>query len=61
MTFVPIGFVAIRFVSNRYKKEAMFFAMELTRFAVNIWLALLAGWKKSVYRSIVDGSFMEKA
>jgi hypothetical protein len=61
MTFVPIGFIAIRYVSNRYKKETMFFTMELTRFTLNIWLGLLAGWKKSVYRSIVDGSFMEKA
>ena len=54
MTFVPIGFVAIRYVNNRNKKEVMFFAMELTRFGLNVWLALLAGWKKSPYRAIID-------
>lgn len=53
MTFVPIGFVAIRYVGNRYKKEVMFFAMELTRFGLNIWLAWLAGSKKSAYRAIL--------
>jgi hypothetical protein len=61
MLFVPVGFVGVRFVGNRYKKEAMFCAMELTRFALNIWLGLLAGWKKSCYRGIIDQSFMEKA
>ena len=40
--------------------EAMFFGVELIRYAISYWLALLAGWKKSAYRSIIDQSFMEK-
>jgi hypothetical protein len=38
----------------------MYFGVELTRFALNVWLAVLCGWKKSAYRVIVDKSFMEK-
>lgn len=60
LAFVPIGFVVIRYVSTRYKKEGMFFSVELVRFGMSYWLALLAGWKKSVYRTIIDQSFMEK-
>ena len=60
MTFVPIGFVGVRYVSNRYKKETMFFAMELVRLGLTGWLVWLAGCKRSAYRAIIDGSFMEK-
>lgn len=58
LAFVPIGFVLIRYVDSRYKKEGMFFSVELVRFAMSYWLALEAGWKKSAYRSIIDKSFM---
>lgn len=61
MLFVPVGFLAIGFVSNRYKKETMFFGMELTRFALNVWLGLLGCRKQSAYRAIIDESFMEKS
>lgn len=60
LAFVPIGFFIVRYVSSRYKKEVMFFGVELMRFGISYWLALLSGWKKSVYRSIIDSSFMEK-
>ena len=60
LAFVPIGFIIVRFVGTRHKKEVMFFGVELVRFAVSYWLALMAGWKKSAYRSIIDESFMEK-
>jgi hypothetical protein len=60
LAFVPIGFIIVRYVGTRHKKEAMFFGVELVRFGVSYWLALLAGWKKSAYRSIIDESFMEK-
>ena len=54
LAFVPLGFVIVRFVDSRYKKESMFFGVEFVRFAVSYWLAMLAGWKKSAYRSIID-------
>jgi hypothetical protein len=60
LAFVPIGYIIVRFVSTRYKKETMFFLVELMRFGISYWLALLAGWKKSAYRSIIGESFMEK-
>lgn len=32
----------------------------MTRGGLTIWLGWLAGWKKSAYRSLIGGSFMEK-
>ena len=61
MAFVPIGFLGVGFLGSHHRKEAMFFAMELARFALSAWLAWLAGCKKSAYRAILDQSFMEKA
>lgn len=58
MAFVPIGFIAMKYIHTRYRKEAMFFMIELTRFVLNIWLGYLAGWKHSAYRLIINESFM---
>jgi hypothetical protein len=58
LTFVPVGFVLIRWVEVNYRKEVMYFGVELIRFALNVWLAILCGWKKSSYRRIIDKSFM---
>ena len=58
MAFVPVGFIAMKYINTRYRKEAMFFMIELTRFVLNIWLSYLAGWKTSAYRLIINESFM---
>ena len=57
---LPIGFIIVRYFQARNKKEGMFFMVEMTRFGMSFWLAMLAGWKKSAYRAIIDSSFMEK-
>lgn len=38
----------------------MFFLVEIGKYGLSIWLGYLSGHKKSIYRNIVDGSFMEK-
>jgi hypothetical protein len=38
----------------------MFFIVEAGKYAVSLWLGYLSGSKKSVYRNIIEGSFMEK-
>ena len=58
LAFVPLGFIIVKYFDARYKKEGMFFFVELIRFGCSFWLAMLAGWKKSAYRSIIDSSFM---
>lgn len=61
MCFVPLSLIGIRYVDNRYKKETMFLWVEMSRLLLTLWLGVLAGRKKSAYRSIIEGSFMEKA
>lgn len=58
IAFVPICFVLIRYVGTRYRKEGMFFGVEMLRFGLSYWLAWLAGWKRSAYRLILGESFM---
>ncbi len=38
----------------------MFFFIEAGKYAISIWLGYLSGSKKSVYRNIIEQSFMEK-
>jgi adenylylsulfate kinase-like enzyme len=38
----------------------MFFFIEVGKYAISIWLGYLSGSKKSVYRNILEQSFMEK-
>jgi hypothetical protein len=60
LTFVPVGFLVVRLVEASWRKEAMYFGLEVGKFGLNVWLAVLSGWKKSAYRSIISRSFMEK-
>jgi hypothetical protein len=38
----------------------MFFFIEAGKYVLSIWLGYLSGSKNSVYRNIIEGSFMEK-
>lgn len=60
LCFIPVGFALVRVIDSRYRKEAMYFGVELTRLGLSLWMGVLSGWKKSAYRTIIDQSFMEK-
>ena len=60
MTFIPISLILVNIVDSHSRKEAMFFMVEGGKYALCMWLGYLCGSKKSIYRNIQDGSFMEK-
>lgn len=60
LTFIPMSLYLVKFIETKYRKEAMYFGVELVRYGLNIWLTILAISKKSTYRSVINKSFMEK-
>lgn len=60
LTFLPALIYLISFIDARYRKETLYFLIEVSRFALNVWLVILSGSKSSAYRKIIDKSFMEK-
>ena len=60
LTFLPALIYLINYVDARYRKESLYFLIELTSFGLNFWLVILSGSKSSAYRKIIDKSFMEK-
>lgn len=60
LTFIPLSLVLIEFIDSNNRKEGMFFFIETGKYALSLWLGYLSGSKNSIYRSIIESSFMEK-
>lgn len=60
LTFIPFSMYLVQFVEFYYRKEVIFFSIEVVRYVIFIWFGYLTTSKKSIYVKIVQGSFMEK-
>ena len=60
LIFVPAGFTLVHQFDKQYRQEAMHSVVELSRVSLSMWIAVFAGRKKSVYRTINEQQFIRK-